>query len=278
MKFDYARPSTDSEVSKLLSEGGVIFSGGTDVFVKIRAGVISPDLLVDSKLLPAEPIEFKNSKLVIHINNTYSDLLENDVVKEKFPLVKQVVSSIGSTQIRNKGTMIGNIANASPAGDFLLSSYLYDGEVVLKPTNRKVAIKDFVRGPGKVDLQKGEYIDSVELPYLEGYKYYYEKIGRRNEMVIAIASIGVMMKLDNDTIKDIRIAYGSVGPTVVRFKEFESEFVGKKFTLDLFEKMADKYQESIHPIDDVRGSAEYRKKVVKNLLIKAYYKLAGDYK
>ena len=278
MKFDYARPSTDSEVSKLLSEGGVIFSGGTDVFVKIRAGVISPDLLVDSKLLPAEPIEFKNSKLVIHINNTYSDLLENDVVKEKFPLVKQVVSSIGSTQIRNKGTMIGNIANASPAGDFLLSSYLYDGEVVLKPTNRKMAIKDFVRGPGKVDLQKGEYIDSVELPYLEGYKYYYEKIGRRNEMVIAIASIGVMMKLDNDTIKDIRIAYGSVGPTVVRFKEFESEFVGKKFTLDLFEKMADKYQESIHPIDDVRGSAEYRKKVVKNLLIKAYYKLAGDYK
>ncbi len=278
MKFDYARPSTDSEVSKLLSEGGVIFSGGTDVFVKIRAGVISPDLLVDSKLLPAEPIEFKNSKLVIHINNTYSDLLENDVVKEKFPLVKQVVSSIGSTQIRNKGTMIGNIANASPAGDFLLSSYLYDGEVVLKPTNRKMAIKDFVRGPGKVDLQKGEYIDSVELPYLEGYKYYYEKIGRRNEMVIAIASIGVMMKLDNDTIKDIKIAYGSVGPTVVRFKEFESEFVGKKFTLDLFEKMADKYQESIHPIDDVRGSAEYRKKVVKNLLIKAYYKLVGDYK
>ena len=278
MKFDYARPSTDSEVSKLLSEGGVIFSGGTDVFVKIRAGVISPDLLVDSKYLPTDPIEFKNSKLVIHINNTYSNLLENNVVKERFPLVAQVVSSIGSTQIRNKGTMIGNIANASPAGDFLLSSYLYNGEVVVKPTNRKVAIKDFVKGPGKVDLQKGEYIDSIELPYLEGYKHYYEKIGRRNEMVIAIASIGVMMKLDNDIIKDIRIAYGSVGPTVVRFKEFERESIGNKFTLDLFEKMADKYQESIHPIDDVRGSAEYRKKVVKNLLIKAYYKLAGDYK
>jgi xanthine dehydrogenase FAD-binding subunit len=278
MKFNYAKPSTSDELSKLLNEGGIIFSGGTDIFVKIRAGVISPNLLIDSKYIQNRNMEFKDGILTIYMNNTYSDLLENEDIKEKYPLLINVVSSIGSTQIRNKGTMIGNVANASPAGDFLLSSYIYDAKVIIKPSNKEIKISNFVRGPGRVDLEKGEYIDSIKFPYLENYKFYYEKLGRRNEMVISIASIGVAIKLDNNIIKDIRIAYGSVGPTIVRILEFEKEFVGKKFELSLFEKMAEKYKSSIKPISDVRGSAEYRKKMVKNLLIKSYYKLAGDYK
>ena len=279
MKFNYVRPSTEDELTKHLKNGGILFAGGTDIFVKLRAGIINPQLLIDSKNIPISPIEFEGEKLKIYMNNTYAELLENNEVKEKYPLLYKVALSIGSTQIRNKGTMIGNIANASPAGDFLLSSYLYDANVIIKPSNRIVPIQQFIKGPGKTDLSDGEYIYSLEFPYLENYKFYYEKVGRRNEMIIAIASLGILLKCnDNNLIEDIRIAYGSVGPTVVRFKDYEKEFIGKEFREELFEKMAESYKDRIRPIDDVRGSADYRKKVVKNLLLKAYHNLAGDYK
>ncbi len=279
MKFDYVRPSSIEELTKYLNEGGKIFSGGTDVFVKLRAGLISPKILVDSKQIVNKPITLGKDKLIIYINNTYSEFLENEEIVSKFPVVGKIISSIGSTQIRNKGTMVGNIANASPAGDFLLASYLYDAIINLKPTNRSLSVEEFVKGPGKIDLKENEFIYSVELPYLEGYNFYYEKLGRRNEMVISIASIGVLIKIDNDSlIKDMRIAFGSVGPTIVRFKDIEKASIGKKFSKELFEEIAEKYFERIHPIDDVRGSATYRKKMVKNLLIKSYHKLAGDYK
>ncbi len=278
MKFDYAKPSTYQQLHQYLLEGGKIFAGGTDVFVKIRAGILKPQLLIDSKGIKSEKIAFENQTLTIHMNNTYSELLEDEDVLNKYPILGNIVSSIGSTQIRNKGTMIGNIVNASPAGDFLLACYLYDAKVNIQPSNRTLNIKDFVKGPSKVSLEKGEFVSSISLPYLDKYQHYYEKLGRRNEMIISIASIGVLLKTNNNVIEDIKIAYGSVGPTIVRFEDLEKEFIGKNFEIDLFESMAEKYQERIKPIDDVRGSAEYRKKMVKNLLIKSYYKLAGDYK
>ncbi|WP_206076385.1 FAD binding domain-containing protein [Marinitoga lauensis] len=133
-----------------------------------------------------------------------------------------------------------------------------------------------VTGPGKIALRPEEFISSIELRDRSEYEYYYEKVGKRNAMNIAIISIGVLLKLNNDTIEDIKIAYGSVGPTVMRFKELEKEMIGKKFSKETFEEFGEKYMQNINPITDVRATAEYRKKMVKNLLIKAYYKFSRE--
>ncbi len=271
MKFDYVAPATLEEISKYKKDGGKLFSGGTDLFVKMRAGVVKPSLVVDTKKVETPKIECEDG-LKIYMNTTYTDVLRSDCAK-KYDLLMKILIEVGSPQIRNRGTPVGNIGNASPAGDFLLSTYVYDGIVTIAPSMREVPIDEFVKGPGRIDLSEDEFIYSVFLKPLDGYLTYYEKVGRRNAMVISIASIAVAIKMEGNVIDDARIAYGSVGPTVVRFKDLEEKLIGEKPKRELFESLAKEYSDRVKPISDVRASAEYRKKLVENLLIKAYLNL-----
>ncbi len=269
----YEKPTKIEEVSRLKEEGGILFSGGTDVFVKIRKGVVSPRMLIDTKGIETPKIECDEKEIRIYMNTTYTDVLRSKCISN-FPILESIIKKVGSKQIRNRGTPVGNIGNASPAGDFLLATYLLDGEVIIAPDMKRVPVKDLVKGPGKVELSKGEFIYGVALKKFEGYKSYFEKVGRRNALVIAIASIGVLVKTNENNIEDIRIAYGSLGPTIVRFEDLESEMKGRKFSLETFKEFASKYMERIKPISDVRASKEYRKLLSKNLLIKAFHVLS----
>ncbi len=273
MRFDYAAPKTLEEISRLKEEGGVLFSGGTDVFVKMRAGVLKPSLLIDTKRVELPKIEC-NGSMTIYMNTTYTDVLKSDCAK-KFPLLMKILIEVGSPQIRNRGTPIGNVGNASPAGDFLLSTYVYDSKVVLAPSMREIPMRELVTGPGKLSLEKGEFIHSIKIEPLEGYRFYYEKVGRRNALVISIASIAVALKEKDGVVEDVRIAYGSVGPTIVRFEDLEEKLRGKRFERNTVEEIAKEYEARVKPITDVRATAEYRKKLVKNLLLKAYLNLSG---
>ncbi len=271
MKFDYVAPTTLEEISRYKKDGGKLFSGGTDLFVKVRAGVIRPAIVVDTKKVETLKIDCKDG-LKIYMNTTYTDVLKSECAK-KYELLMKILIEVGSPQIRNRGTPIGNIGNASPAGDFLLSTYVHDSAVTVAPSMRKVPIDKFVKGPGKVDLSDDEFIYAISLKPLEGYMTYYEKVGRRNAMIISIASIAVAIKMEGNVIEDARIAYGSVGPTIVRFKDLEEKLIGEKPKRELFEALAKEYSDRVKPISDVRASAEYRKKLVRNLLIKAYLNL-----
>ncbi|WP_281000010.1 FAD binding domain-containing protein [Marinitoga aeolica] len=272
MKFKYFKPHTIDEISELKSKyDAKLLSGGTDLMVKMRAKVCKPEIIIDTKGLEKKEIEFKDGKVVIPINTTYSDLTENKEFIKKYPMIVEIINKIGSPQIRNRATPIGNIANASPAGDFLLAAYLFRGYAEIKPSNKKIKISKLVTGPGKIALKPEEFINSIELRDRSEYKYYYEKVGKRNAMNISVISIGVLLKLDNGIIDDIKIAYGSVGPTVMRFKDVEKEMIGKSFSKETFERFGEIYMKNINPITDVRATAEYRKKMVKNLLVKAYY-------
>ncbi|APT76029.1 molybdopterin dehydrogenase [Marinitoga sp. 1137] len=271
----YFKPKTIEEISKIKSENDArLLSGGTDLMVKMRAEIFNPEVIIDTKGLEKEEVKFYNGRVRIPINTTYDELIKNEEFNKRFPMIVEIIKKIGSPQIRNRATPIGNIANASPAGDFLLSMYLFDGNVEIKPSNKIMKISHFVTGPGKIKLKNDEFIYSIELKEMEGYKYYYEKVGKRNAMNISIISIGVLLKTDNDgKIEDIKVAYGSVGPIVERFEEIEEKMKGKKVSKELFEEMGEEYMKVINPITDVRATAEYRKKMVKNLLIKAYYEL-----
>lgn len=274
MMFKYYKPQTIEELSELKAKyNSKLISGGTDLMVKMRAKVIKPEAVIDTKGLGKEEITFDGCKVRIPLNTTYDDLLNNKEFCDRFSMVVDIIKQIGSPQIRNRATPIGNIGNASPAGDFLLATYVFHGYAEVKPYNKKVRVHQLIDGPGKLRLKPEEFIYSIELKERPGFKYYYEKVGKRNAMNISIISLGLLVKLDGDNIEELKIAYGSVGPTVVRFKELEDEVVGKKFSKELFEELAEKYYERIHPITDVRASSEYRKKMVKNLMLKAYYNL-----
>ncbi len=268
MRFDYVAPATVEELSKYKKDGGRLFSGGTDLFVKIKAGALKPSLVVDTKKIETPKIECEE-ELKIYMNTTYTDVLKSECAR-KFDLLLKILIEVGSPQIRNRGTPVGNIGNASPAGDFLLSTYIHDGTVVVAPSMREIPISEFVKGPGKIDLSDEEFIYAVSLKSLDGYRTYYEKVGRRNAMVISIASIAVAIKMQGNVIEDARIAYGSVGPTIVRFKDLEEKLIGERPKRELFESIAKEYSDRVKPISDVRASAEYRKKLVENLLMKAY--------
>ena len=166
MKFKYYAPTTLEEISKLKEEGGLLFSGGTDVFVKMKAEVLNPEVLVDTKKLEVPEIKCSENELEIFMNTTYTDVIKNDCAKKFNPLVK-ILIEVGSPQIRNRGTPIGNIGNASPAGDFLLAAYLLDGTAVIAPGMREIKIEDLVAGPGKLNMEKGEFIYSIKLKKLE---------------------------------------------------------------------------------------------------------------
>ncbi|KLO20824.1 molybdopterin dehydrogenase [Marinitoga sp. 1197] len=274
MQFKYSKPKTIEELSMLKSNyNAKLLAGGTDLMVKLRAKSCKPEIIIDTKGLGKNEIKFENEKVIIPLNTTYSDLLKNKKFKEKFPMLVDIIKKIGSPQIRNRATPIGNICNASPAGDFLLATYLYHGYAYIKPTNKKIKISQLIDGPGKIKLKPEEFIYSIELKERIGYEYYYEKVGKRNAMNISIISLGIVLKKKQNIIEEIKIAYGSVGPTIIRFEDLEKSVIGKEITRDLFDWLGEQYTKRINPITDVRATAEYRKKMVKNLLIKAFYNL-----
>lgn len=271
---NYYRPKTIDELSELkLKTNGSLFSGGTDLFVKLRAGAIDTDTVIDTKYLDSKKIEITNKKLFIPINATYSELRKFIKQNNVNNILENIVKTIGSPMIRNRGTPIGNITNASPAGDFVLASYLFNGEVIIEPTSRKIPVKEFIKGPGKINLEQNEFVYGIELEILDDYKFYFEKVGRRNAMIISIASIGLLLKEKDNKISDIRIAFGSVAPCILRDEKLEKSLIGETINEELFKHIAIEYQKLSSPITDVRATKEYRKTLVHNLVIKAYNNL-----
>lgn len=260
-------PNTLSELWELLLyDGAKIIAGGTDLMVRIRAKAEKPSLLVDIARLPEFRL-FENREGTFSIGAalTHAELLKKDLPG----VLHDAISTIGSPQIRNMGTIGGNICNASPAGDSILPLYLYDADVVLlsKDGERRVPIGEFIKGPGKIDLRKGEAL--LKIVFTDRYKDYthiFKKIGKRAAMTISVVSMGLIFKLENDIIKDIKIAYGAVSPTVVRIREAEEYLKGKPIEDKVLEEAKSIIQKNISPIDDIRATGEYRREVAGNLI------------
>ncbi|SHH16492.1 FAD binding domain-containing protein [Thermosipho atlanticus] len=270
----YFRPTNIDELSELkLKTNGYLFAGGTDLLVKIRAGTIKTETLIDTKYLETDGIKTNANKLFIPLNTTYTELRKFLKQNQINLLLEEIIKTIGSPMIRNRGTPVGNIGNASPAGDFVLASYLFNAQILIEPTSKKIPINQFIKGPGKIELSDDEFIYGIELEILENYKYYFEKVGRRNAMIISIASVGMLLKEKEGKIEDIRIALGSVAPYILRDENLEKSVIGKEINEDLFKFLASSYQKIASPITDVRATKEYRKTLVYNLILKAYNNL-----
>ncbi|MEH7308957.1 FAD binding domain-containing protein [Neobacillus drentensis] len=269
-RFDHL----DETLSQLNKEDCAIIAGGTDVMVlhKSRRGVppkIPKPIIFIDHLSELKRVYQNHKDLHIGACCTYSELIEDQLIP--IPL-KNAIKTIAAPAIRNRGTLGGNICNASPAGDTLPLLYVYNAKLLLRSVNgdRVVAISDFIQGPRRVQRYHNEILAEIILPSIleEDSHVVFEKVGNRNADAIAKVGFAGYIRINGARIDDVRFAFGAVGPTMVRSIDIEKKLLGHTIPLadaDIAQVVA-AFDKIIKPIDDQRSTALYRKTVALNLL------------
>jgi CO/xanthine dehydrogenase FAD-binding subunit len=272
--FEYHQPTTIKEAVETLREHPEAkpLAGGTDLVPKMKQALIKPRHIVNLKKIPElSVIEERGDVVYIGAAVKLRELEKNETIQKQLPLLNSCVKSIGSVQIRNMGTIGGNVCNASPAADAALGLVALEATVhIAGPDGEKtVEAKDFFKGPGLTVLRGDEIVTGFTVPIpTEDTGTCFISVGR-TALDISTVSIAVALKTDGDRVKDAKIALGSVAPMPLRLLDVEKQLEGKKLTEKLIEDAARKVSESIQPITDVRGTAEYRRKASRGLTIEA---------
>ena len=272
--MQYVRIESEAALLEAIAPPGAsLLSGGTDLLVKLRAGVAPPDRLLDISGVPSlREIVWNNAELQIGAAASMTDILGLHGLAERLPLLSTVLQSLGSVQIRNRATLGGNLVNASPAADSAIPLLLYDAVVELAGSNgeRFLPVSEFLIGPGKTALQGCEYVRSIRVPLpTQSSTCFFHKVGKRRALTIAIASVGARLVVDGNRIAEARFAAGSVAATALRLHEVEQRVTGHAVDSDLIAEASEVAQATVSPIDDIRATAEYRRLVVGALVARA---------
>jgi len=263
-EFNYHRPVTITELKENLSQPGArILAGGTDIVPKMRQGKFSAPILVDTSGVAAMHfVEDQGSQIVLGALTTHQEAADSALLKNVNPALVTAAESIGCQQTRCRGTLGGNIANASPAADTIPPLLIYDATLLLQSMTgeRRILLEKFLLGPGEIDLKDGEFIHSISFKPLSGaWGSAFIKVGKRSGMAISVVNTAVAVELNQEgKISDIRIALGSVAPTVIRCREVEDSLLGKEPEPELMKEIHAACQKDISPITDVRSTEEYR--------------------
>ena len=264
----YETPSTTREAAALLEdEAGAAFvlAGGTDLMVRMKLGHIEPVLMVDIKRIPAM-ISITHSASGTRIGAAVSgaELGEHKALAKAWPGVVEATNLIGSDQVQSRCTMVGNLCNASPAADSVPAMIAAGAKavVVSRTGRRTVPVEKVVTGPGQTSLARGEVIEAIVLPARPARSGdAYLRFIPRTEMDIAVVSAGVNLTLERGRIKSARVVLGAVAPTAVLVPAAARAIVGSKLDEDALNKLAAACSAACNPIDDKRGTIEYRTKV-----------------
>jgi aerobic carbon-monoxide dehydrogenase medium subunit len=262
----YETPSTAKEaVSLMAKEKGIayILAGGTDLLVKMKAGMIEPDLVVDIKRVKGmNEIKKGVSGYSIGAAVPCVAILENAAFVKAWPGIADAANLIGSRQVQGRSTMTGNMCNASPAADSVPALVAAGAKVSIAGPkgNRKLAVEDVAAGVGRNNLKKGEIITSIDLPKKAAKSGdAYLRFTPRTEMDIAVVSVGVNLTLDGKgVITKARVALGAVSTTVLLVKEAANAIIGTKLDDAAKAKLAAICSAACKPIDDKRGTIEFR--------------------
>jgi len=272
-------PSSMNELWSRLNDhpDAAFFAGGTDLFVKMRAEKIDIPALIGLERIDAlKNISEDSNNIRIGSAATHDELLRHPLVARHLPVLCRALVTLGSPPIRAMGTIGGNICTASPAGDTLPPLYVLRArvETATASETRLIPIADFIEGPGKIRLKAGEIVVAVHVEKPAGvHLHHFEKVGQRKSMACAVASLAALLKLSSSgTVTEARLAWGSVGPTVVTSTEVEELLVGKKVSPETLAAAAGRIARHVTAIDDIRASADYRRRVSGNLLLR----LAGS--
>lgn len=245
------------------------FAGGTDLMVLLEAGRLPQRRFLDLwRVAELRGITHSPDEVVIGALATYTDLLRDPVITSEFPLVAEAAKVTGATAIQNRGTVGGNIANASPAADLPPALLVYDAWIDLVSTSgsRRVPYREFHTGYKEMDLAPAELIRGVSLPRGERYtRQTYRKVGTRRAQAISKLCFAAGL-VGEERVREVRIALGSVAPTVVRARHAEDVLRGRSLDAHVIAEARAALSHDIAPIDDVRSTADYRMKVAGNLL------------
>jgi len=266
MRFE--APTTTKAVTALLaSEAGVsrVLAGGTDLLVRMKTGLIEPDLVVDIKRIDRlKQLSVSASGCQIGSAVPAAALGESDKLKSLWPGVVEAANLIGSDQIQGRCTIVGNLCNASPAADSVPALIAAGAKAVIVGAGgkRRVPVEKVVTGPGQISLKSDEFIEAVFLPERKANSGdAYLRFTPRTEMDIAVVSAGVNLTLSRGVVKTARVALGAVAPTAVLVAAAAKALVGTKLDDVALEKMAKACRKACNPIDDKRGTAAYRTQV-----------------
>lgn len=274
-EFDYVRPITLQEASQFLAshpDTARPFLGGTDVFVRMRDGFLCPRYLVDVKHLDGtDELQFDpQAGLTIGAAVNMNRVSAAPAVQAHYPLLAEACCSVASYQLRTRATIAGNICNASPAGDTIGACLVFDAVLKVHGVDglRQEPLATFFRGPGRTTLKPGDIVTAVHLPVPPaGGAGAYLKLGRNRLSDLSIVGVTVFGHPDATAASGFRfrIALASVAPVPLRPQAAEAYLAENPPGAETFKAAAQLAAEASSPIDDVRGSAQYRKAMVRNL-------------
>ena len=278
-EFDYIRPGSLLEASQFLAaHAGEArpLMGGTDIFVRMRDGDWEDKYLVDIKGLDGmNDISFNpSSGLTIGASVNMNRVIASSDVNHHYPLLAEAAGKVAGYQLRTRATIVGNLCNASPAGDTTGSCLLLDGILNIHGINgkRQQALKTFFLGPGSTKLQAGDIVTSIQFPLPQpGFQGKYIKLGRNQASDLAIVGVTVVGYPDKGSASGCRmkLALASVAPVPLVVDQVEAILSAKPITEQTLYEAAQVAMNACVPIDDVRASARYRQMMVKNLSLKA---------
>jgi len=274
------RNLTDA-LERMAREPGVWkpFAGGTDLMVLLEAGKLPHRKFLSIWKLPElRGITVTPAHVTLNALTTYSELRRHELLAREFPLLCRAAAETGSIATQNRGTLGGNIANASPAADSPPALLVYDAELELVSASgsRWVPYHGFWKGYKQIAMREDELIRAIRLPHNKSFaKQFYRKVGTRRAQAISKVCLAGAAQMDAGRIVDVRIALGSVAPTVLRMTETEKLLRGEKPTPATLRAAQVTLASEIAPIDDIRSTAQYRRRVAQNLLAEFCESLAS---
>ena len=269
--FDYYQPSTLQEASRLLKEngpGGRFLAGGTDLVIAMKEKGLLPNYIVDLKRLPGLSGIRENSDGSISLGalTTLHEIETSPLINKKYPFLAQSAAEVGSIQIRNRATIGGNMANASPSADTSPALMALDAATTIASDSgtRKIAAEEFFKGPGQNAMNADEILTEITLPKTSANLVgEYIKFSPREMMDLAYVGVAIVYNLTSDKkCTGVRIVLGAVAPTPIRATRAEAVLEGQVLSEALAERAGQIAAEEAKPISDVRSSADYRRAMV----------------
>ena len=267
--FDLLVARSTVELERMLADTqGRVLAGGTDLILFMEMGKLRPATVIDiSRLDSLRYVRGDAQSIRIGPLTTHSELVRSPLLKEWAPILPMAAATVGAVQIRNRGTLGGNVGTASPAGDTLPALMALGAGVTLRSrrAERRVSLEQFFVGPGKTVMTADEYIAEIDFPTPPvGTHGVYYKAGRRKAQAITLVSVGVQVAPG-----DVRVCLGAVAPTIIHARAAEDALRGQRLTPALCQQAARMAAANASPISDIRASADYRRTLVQTWVRRA---------
>lgn len=262
----YSPPSLEHALGLLAAQDALPAAGCTDLLVSVRRGRIVKQTIVDITGIPELTRIHQTDQGVTLGGAVTFSRLEDRFLGTPYACLSQAAAQVGGPQIRNRGTIAGNVASGSPASDGAVALLALAAELTLEKAagRRTLPIAEFFQGYAATALEPGELITRIHLAPRRGSSAFV-KLGKRNALAISIVSLAIYLEMDGDTVTHIAVALGSVAPTPMRASRTEAFLRGRILQQDIIRQAAQLLSEELQPIDDLRGSMEYRLAVAREL-------------